>query len=94
MQHIHGLAMGTCPTMAADSSGDGVISTGEAQPDYGAIQTTRSVSGDTSPASGTDVKIAPSGASYDYSRTITLDANTGGAAFVARRRCSAHGGAL
>jgi hypothetical protein len=75
VQHIHGLAKGTCPTMADDTSGDGVIDTTEAAGEYGGIQTTLSVSGDTSPASATNIQIAPSGASYDYSRTITLSAS-------------------
>jgi hypothetical protein len=76
VQHIHGGAAGVCPTTAADKNGDGVVSTVEGLPSYGAIQTTLSVSGDTSPAAGTNVKIAPSGSSFDYSRTITLDAAT------------------
>jgi hypothetical protein len=76
VQHIHGGAQGVCPTAAADTNHDGVISTTEGQPSYGAIQTTLSTSGDTSPASGTDIKIAPSGSSFNYSRTITLDAAT------------------
>ncbi len=76
VQHIHGGAAGTCPTASADSNKDGVISTNEGQPAYGDIQTTLSVSGDTTPAAGTNVMIAPSGASFNYSRTITLDAAT------------------
>lgn len=76
VQHIHGGAQGVCPTASADTNGDKVISTTEGQPSYGAIQTTLSTSGDTSPASGTDIKIAPSGSSFNYSRTITLDAAT------------------
>lgn len=77
VQHIHGGAMGTCPTASADANGDGVINTTEAQPEYGAIQTTLSVgSGGTTPADGTNTKIAPSGASFTYDRTITLDAAT------------------
>lgn len=72
VQHIHGGAMGMCPTTSADKSGDGVISTTEGVPHYGGILTTLSMSGDTSPAAGTDVKIAPSGSSYTYKRTITL----------------------
>lgn len=76
VQHIHINGQGQCPTTAADTNGDGVISTTEGGPAYGAIGTTLSVSGDTSPAAGTDIKIAPSGASYHYSRTITLDAAT------------------
>ncbi|MBS2966986.1 hypothetical protein KGA66_28390 [Actinocrinis puniceicyclus] len=76
VQHIHGGAMGTCPTASADTNGDGVISTVEGQPAYGPIRTTLSVTGDTSPAAGTDLKIAPSGASFTYDRTITLDSAT------------------
>lgn len=76
VQHIHGLAKGSCPTSSADSSGDGVISTVEGAPSYGAIQTTLSVSGSTAASAGTDIKIAPSGSSFDYSRTISLNADT------------------
>jgi hypothetical protein len=76
VQHIHINGMGMCPNASADKNGDGVISTTEGAPAYGGIGTTLSTSGDTSPAAGTDVKIAPSGADYHYSRTITLDAAT------------------
>ncbi|MGH9102457.1 MAG: hypothetical protein ACRDYD_05670 [Acidimicrobiales bacterium] len=77
VQHIHGNAMGTCPTASADTSGDGVINSHtEAIKDYGPIVTTLSTSGDTSPAAGTNTKVAPSGASFSYSRTITLDQAT------------------
>ncbi len=73
VQHIHGGAMGTCPTTGLDKNGDGVISTTEGAPAYGGIVTTLSTSGDTSPDAGTNLEIAPAGASTDYSRTITLD---------------------
>ena len=76
VQHIHGGAQGVCPPASADADGDKVISTTEGAPSYGGIQTTLSTTGDTTPASGTDIKIAPSGSSFDYSRTITLDAAT------------------
>jgi hypothetical protein len=76
VQHIHINAQGMCPTASADANHDGVISTPEAQPDYGPIGTTLSVTGGTTPADGTNVKIAPSGASYTYNRTITLDQAT------------------
>jgi hypothetical protein len=76
VQHIHGGGMGQCPTPAADTNGDGVINVKEGAPSYGGILTTLSTSGDTSPAAGTDLKIAPSGGSYTYNRTITLDAAT------------------
>lgn len=76
VQHIHIGGMGTCPDTSADKNGDGVISTTEGAPSYGGIGTTLSVSGDTSPAAGTDIKVAPSGGTFDYSRTITLDSAT------------------
>ena len=76
VQHIHIGAKGECPTMSADTSGDGVISTTEGGPSYGAIGTTLSTSGDTSPAAGTTLTVAPSGASFDYKRTFDLDAAT------------------
>lgn len=76
VQHIHGGAAGQCPSMSADKNGDGIVDTVEGGPSYGPIQTTLSVSGDTSPSAGTNVKIAPSGSSFDYSRTIALDAAT------------------
>ena len=76
VQHIHIGAKGQCPTTSADSNKDGVISTTEGAPSYGAIGTTLSTSGDTSPAAGTTLTVAPAGASTDYNRTITLDAKT------------------
>ncbi|TFC90362.1 hypothetical protein [Cryobacterium sp. TMT4-31] len=76
VQHIHIGAQGVCPTTAADTNGDGVISTTEGQPSYGEIGTTLSTSGDTSPAAGTDLTLAGMGANYDYNRTFTLDAAT------------------
>lgn len=76
VEHIHIGGQGTCPTPAADKNGDGVISTTEGGPAYGGIGTTLSVKGDTSPAAGTNIKIAPAGGSTDYHRTITLDAKT------------------
>jgi hypothetical protein len=76
VQHIHGGAQGQCPTMSADSDGDGVISTTEGGPSYGDIQTTLSMSGDTSPAAGTTLQVAPSGGSFDYSRTFELNQPT------------------
>ncbi len=76
VQHIHGDAQGVCPTAAADTNHDGVISTVEGLPSYGKILTTLSVSGSTAPSAGTDVKIAPTGSSFSYSRTITLDQAT------------------
>ena len=76
VQHIHIGAQGTCPGPSADKNGDGVISTTEGGPSYGGIGTTLSVKGDTSPNAGTDIKIAPSGSSTDYRRTIRLSSAT------------------
>ena len=76
VQHIHIGAQGVCPGMSADTSGDGVISTTEGGPSYGSIGTTLSTSGDTSPAAGTTLTVAPSGASFDYSRSFELDSAT------------------
>jgi hypothetical protein len=72
VQHIHIGGQGMCPTPAADKNNDGVVSTTEGGPAYGGIGTTLSVKGDTSPKAGTDIKIAPAGASTSYHRTITL----------------------
>ncbi len=76
VQHIHIGNKGTCPTPAADMNGDGVVNTAEGQPSYGPIGTTLSLEGDTSPAAGTDLKVAPGGSTLDYSRTITLSEDT------------------
>ncbi len=76
VQHIHIGAQGTCPTASADKNADGVVSTTEGASFYGGIGTTLSVTGDTSPAAGTNIKIAPAGPSTDYSRTIQLDPAT------------------
>ena len=76
VQHIHIGAAGACPGTSADKNGDGVISTTEGASAYGGIGTTLSTSGDTSPAAGTDIKVAPAGASTDYKRTIQLDPKT------------------
>ncbi|MDQ6641291.1 MAG: hypothetical protein M3Y66_02225 [Actinomycetota bacterium] len=72
VQHIHDGGQGHCPTTSADKNGDGVISTTEGAPAYGPIGTTLSLSGDTSPKAGTDLKVAPSGGSTTYHRTFTV----------------------
>jgi hypothetical protein len=76
VQHIHIDGKGQCPTAAADASGDGVLSTTEGGPAYGAIGTTLSTSGDTSPKAGTTLTVAPTGGSFTYHRTFTLDSKT------------------
>jgi hypothetical protein len=76
VQHIHVGAKGQCPAPAADTNGDGVISTTEGAPSYGKIGTTLSTSGDTSPAAGLDLKLAGQGGSYTIDRTFELNAET------------------
>ena len=76
VQHIHIGAQGSCPTMSADKNGDGIVDTVEGGPSYGEIGTTLSTKGDTSPAAGTNLKVAPAGGSTDYSRTFTLNSDT------------------
>ncbi|MBE1534343.1 hypothetical protein [Actinomadura algeriensis] len=73
VQHIHGGAKGMCPAMSADDDGDGVVSTVEGKPAYGAIQTTLSVKGATSPAAGTNLEIAPRGSTIDYKRVFEIN---------------------
>jgi hypothetical protein len=76
VQHIHIGAQGQCPTQSADKNNDGVVSTTEGASAYGGIGATLSVKGDTSPAAGTNIKIAPAGSSTDYHRTIMLSQDT------------------
>ncbi len=76
VQHIHGGAQGVCPAPSADKDGDKVISTTEGAPSYGAIVTTLSTSGDTSPAAGLDLKVGGQGAAYTVDRTFELNAET------------------
>jgi hypothetical protein len=77
VQHIHGMGgQGQCPTASADKNGDGVITTTEGGPAYGAIDTTLSTSGDSSPAAATNIKTAPGGARFTYKRTIDLSSQT------------------
>jgi hypothetical protein len=76
VQHIHVGAKGQCPAPAADTNGDGVISTTEGAPGYGKIGTTLSTSGDTSPAAGLDLKVAGQGGAYTIDRSFPLNAET------------------
>ncbi len=76
VQHIHVGAKGECPPASADPNNDGVVDVPEGAPYYGGIGTTLTVSGDTSPDAGTNTKLAPTGSSTDYHRTIELDAKT------------------
>ncbi|MGC5077865.1 hypothetical protein [Agrococcus sp. DT81.2] len=77
VQHIHIGAQGLCPSDSADENGDGIISTTEGGPSYGAIGTTLSVGdADKSPAGGLDLAAAPSGATIAYEETFEIDQAT------------------
>jgi hypothetical protein len=76
VQHIHIDGQGVCPSPSADKNNDGVVNTTEGGPSYGAIGTTLSTKGDTSPAAGVNIKIAPAGSSTSYHRVIQLDPKT------------------
>lgn len=76
VQHIHIGGRGECPDPSADQNGDGIVDTPEGQPAYGEIGTTLSTKGDTGPGAGTNIKVAPSGSSTNYSRTFTLNQET------------------
>lgn len=71
-QHIHIGGEGMCPTMAADSNGDGIVSTVEGQPSYGGIKLSLTTKGDSSPESGLAVERMPVGAEYTYERTVPV----------------------
>ncbi len=73
-QHFHIGALGTCPTDADDKDGDGFLSTTEGAGAYGAIGTSLTLTGDTSPDSGLAVDRFPTadGGSENYSRTLEV----------------------
>ena len=60
-QHIHGMAqaISECPTLAADTNGDGLINTAEGLPSYGPIRVSLTTRGDTSPQSALAVNRFP-----------------------------------
>jgi hypothetical protein len=72
-QHIHGVGMHDCPTIARDLDHDGLINTLEGAPDYGPVVVSLTVSGDTSPASTLAVSRFPAANShgtYTYVRKL------------------------
>jgi hypothetical protein len=75
-QHIHIGGQGVCPGPTADANGDGVVSSPEGEPFAGAVSTSLTVQGDTSPASMVATDRFPGGGAYTYERTLTLDAAT------------------
>lgn len=76
VQHIHGGAQGTCPTMDADENGDGILSTTEGAPFYGGILSTIGTSGDTSAAAGLDLALGGQGGNYTIERTFEMNKET------------------
>ena len=75
-QHIHGFASdaSSCPTAAADTSGDGRISVGEGAPSYGGILVPLDGSLDTAEGLG-DLETFPTGnGSYSYNMSIATGA--------------------
>ncbi|MHA7209941.1 hypothetical protein [Arthrobacter sp. MDT1-65] len=76
VQHIHGGALGQCPTTAADANGDGILSTTDGAASYGGILTTLTTSGATTPAEGLNLALGGQGGTYTIQREITLDMPT------------------
>jgi hypothetical protein len=74
-QHIHVDALGQCPSAAQQHNGQSSINVADGAPFYGAIGTSLTNGGDTSPAAALAVTDFPSTGSYTYSRTIDLDPN-------------------
>jgi hypothetical protein len=73
-QHFHIGAEGTCPTDAEDADGDGFLSTTEGAPFYGAIGTSLTTEGPTSPAEGLAVEFFPTAddGTVAYERTFEV----------------------
>jgi hypothetical protein len=73
--HIHGIVedgevlASTCPTLAEDTNGDGVVTVVEGAARYGAVQLSLTTGGDTSPDSALAVERFPSGTSIEYLRS-------------------------
>ena len=73
--HLHGKVEGdtvlasTCPTMADDADGDGVLTVVEGGPKYGGVQVSLTTTGDTSADSALAVDRYPAGTSINYDRS-------------------------
>lgn len=72
--HIHAGAKGTCPTKAADTNGDRIVSTTEGHSAYGHIVVSLTTRGDITPASGLAIDRYPATATLKYERTVTVSA--------------------
>lgn len=76
-QHIHIGGQNVCPTNAADTDGDGFISTAEGQPAYGPIMVSLTTEGDVTDQSALAVDrmpVADANGNINYSRTFQLPA--------------------
>jgi hypothetical protein len=76
-QHLHIGGTHTCPTIAADTDGDGLVNTTEGAPSYGPIKVSLTTSGDVTDASGLAVDrfpMADASGKLDYTRTFALPA--------------------
>ncbi|MGY1715507.1 hypothetical protein ACI78R_13700 [Geodermatophilus sp. SYSU D01106] len=71
-QHFHFGAAGACPTPDDDENGDGWVSVTEATEDYGAIGTSLTTTGDTSPDSGLAIDRFPTDGELSYERTLEV----------------------
>lgn len=75
-QHFHGEygAENTCPTDDLDVDGDGLVSTIEGVPSYGAVKASLVTDGPTDESYALEITSFPvaSGGTYDYSRTIEV----------------------
>lgn len=76
-QHVHGAigVVSSCPTPSNDKDGDGLVSTAEGQPAYGAVLTSLTISGDSSADSALAVDRFPTAnadGSQTYSQTVTI----------------------
>lgn len=73
--HIHApvsngtVSASSCPTMADDANGDGVLTVLEGAPRYGGVQVSLTTTGDTSPASALAVSRFPAGNTVNYYQT-------------------------
>jgi hypothetical protein len=78
-QHIHGSMSGghfMCPTMDADTDGDGLLTNEEASGEYGAVFMALTTKGDASAESGLALDrmpVADAAGRIDYDRTFTAD---------------------
>ena len=76
-QHLHIGGTNSCPTIALDKDGDGLVNTTEGMPAYGPIKISLTTSGDVTDASGLAVDrfpVADASGKLDYTRTFTVPA--------------------